>query len=238
MTSHSDSPRTPPGQNIAPVIAIDGPVASGKTAVGLNLARELGYRLVDTGMIYRAIAWLALQRGVDVDDEPAVVALTQDARFELGQPAASGGPTISVNGRDITSDLRAPDVDRSVSHVSRLPSVRQAVLELQRRLADEGRIIMLGRDIGTVVLPDAPLKIYLDASAEVRARRRYAELKTAGAERPESEILAELRQRDEMDRDRHVSPLRPAADAIVIDTDALSLDEVIAHVLEAALSQP
>ena len=189
-------------------------------------------------MIYRAIAWLALQRGVDVDDEPAVVALTQQARFELGQPAANGGPTISVHGRDITSELRAPDVDRSVSHVSRMPGVRQAVLDLQRRLANEGRIIMLGRDIGTVVLPDAPLKIYLDASAEVRARRRHAELNAAGADRPEAEILAELRQRDEMDSGRHVSPLRPAADAIVINTDALSLDEVIARVREAALSPP
>jgi cytidylate kinase len=238
LTSHPDSPPTSHGQNIAPVIAIDGPVASGKTAVGLNLARELGYRLVDTGMIYRAIAWLAIERGLDVDDEPGVVALAHDARFELGQPATDGGPTISVNGRDITAALRRPDVDRSVSHVSRMPGVRQAVLDLQRRLANEGQIIMLGRDIGTVVLPDAPLKIYLDATAEVRAHRRYVELKSAGTERPEAEILAELHQRDEMDSSRHVSPLRPAADAIVINTDELNLDEVIARVREAALSPP
>jgi cytidylate kinase len=236
LASSSDSPRTSLGQDLAPVIAIDGPVASGKTAVGLSLARELGYRLVDTGMIYRAIAWLALQRGVDIDDEPAVVALAQTARLELGQPGENGGPTISVDGRDITSELRNTEVDRSVSHVSRMPGVRQAVLDLQRRLADEGRIIMLGRDIGTVVLPDAPLKIYLDASAEVRAQRRHAELQANGVERLESEILAELRQRDEMDSGRHVSPLRPAEDAIVIDTDALSLEEVVARVRQAALS--
>jgi cytidylate kinase len=204
----------------------------------LQLARELGFRVVDTGMIYRAIAWLALDRGVDVDDEPAVTALAQQARFTLQQPEASGGPRISVDGRDVTADLRRPDVDRSVSHVSRIQGVRQAVLDLQRRLAGEGRIIMLGRDIGTVVLPDAPLKVYLDASAEVRARRRHAELRSNGAERPETEILAELRQRDEMDSSRHVSPLRPAADALVIDTDALNLDEVIARVREAALSGP
>jgi cytidylate kinase len=213
-------------------------VASGKTAVGLSLAREFGYRLVDTGMIYRAIAWLALERGADVDDEPAVVALAQAARFELGQPTANGGPTIRVDGRDVTVELRTPSVDRSVSHVSRMPGVRQAVLDLQRRLANDGQIIMLGRDIGTVVLPDAPLKIYLDASAEVRAQRRHAELQAAGIERPESEILAELHQRDEMDSNRHVSPLRPAVDAIVIDTDALSLEQVIARVREAAVSRP
>jgi len=213
-------------------------VASGKTAVGLSLAREFGYRLVDTGMIYRAIAWLALERGADVDDEPAVVALAQAARFELGQPTDNGGPTIRVDGRDVTVELRTPSVDRSVSHVSRMPGVRQAVLDLQRRLANDGQIIMLGRDIGTVVLPDAPLKIYLDASAEVRAQRRHAELQAAGIERPESEILAELHQRDEMDSNRHVSPLRPAADAIIIDTDALSLEQVIARVREAAVSRP
>ena len=213
-------------------------MASGKTAVGLSLARELGYRLVDTGMIYRAVAWLALERGADVDDEPAVVALTEAAEFELGQPAANGGPTISVDGRDVTAELRTPEVDRSVSHVSRMSGVRQAVLELQRRLARDGRIIMLGRDIGTVVLPDAPLKIYLDASADVRARRRHAELHAAGIERPQSEILAELRQRDEMDSNRHVSPLRPAADAIVIDTDALSLEQVIERVRREAVSRP
>ena len=211
-------------------------MASGKTAVGLNLARELHYRLVDTGMIYRAVAWLALERGVSMEDETAIVTLAQNALIELGQPAANGGPTISVDGRDITQDLRSPDVDRSVSYVSRMTGVRQAVLELQRALARQGRIIMLGRDIGTVVLPDASLKIYLDASAEVRARRRHDELVAAGAGRPEAEILAELRQRDDMDRQRHVSPLRPAEDAVVIDTDTLNLYQVIARVRKAALA--
>jgi len=237
LTSHSDSSQPSSGQGIASVIAIDGPVASGKTAVGLNLARELGYRLVDTGMIYRAVAWLTLQRGVSLDDEAAIVTLAENARIELGQPAANSGPTISVDERDITDELRSPDVDRSVSFVSRMPGVRQAVLDLQRALAKQGRIVMLGRDIGTVVLPEAALKVYLDASAEVRARRRHAELIAAGNSRPEAEILAELRQRDNMDRQRHVSPLRPADDAIVIDTDRLSLDEVIARVRDAALSK-
>jgi cytidylate kinase len=213
-------------------------VASGKTAVGLSLARELAYRLVDTGMMYRAVTSLALQQSVGLDDQDALVALAQGAVIELGQPRPGGGPTIKVNGRDITAELRTPDVDRGVSLVSRIQGVRDAMVEKQRALAREGRLIMLGRDIGSVVLTDAPVKIYLDASAAVRARRRYEELAAAGAERPEAEILAELQARDEMDSKRHVSPLRPADDAIVIDTDGLSLDEVIERVRRAALLRP
>ena len=181
-------------------------------------------------MIYRAVAWLALQHDVAVEDEPAIVELAESARIELGQPAADGGPTISVDGRDITGELRSPEVDRSVSFVSRLPGVRRAVLELQRSLARKGNIIMLGRDIGTVVLPEAAVKIYLDASAAERARRRHLELREAGVERAPEAIRRELEERDEMDSQRHVSPLRPAADAIVIDTDALGLEEVLALV--------
>jgi cytidylate kinase len=237
LTSGSSSDSTPSGHGIAPVIAIDGPVASGKTAVGLSLAREFRYRLVDTGMMYRAVTWLALQEGVDLESEDALVALARTAVIELGQPQANGGPTIKINGRDITAELRAPEVDRSVSLVSRVQGVRHAMVEKQRALAREGRLIMLGRDIGSVVLTDAPVKIYLDASAEVRARRRHRELADNGAERPEAEILAELVARDEMDSRRHVSPLRPAEDAIIIDTDALSLEEVVARVREAALSR-
>jgi cytidylate kinase len=209
-------------------------VASGKTAVGLALARELGYHLVDTGMMYRAVTWLALQRGIDLNDEQALTRLGEEARIELGQPDESGGATIKVEGKDITRELRAPEVDRNVSLVSRLPGVRRAMVARQRALADQGKLIMLGRDIGSIVLPDAPVKIYLDASAEVRARRRFRELAEAGVERLEAEILGELEQRDEMDRQRHVSPLRPADDALVIDTDALSLEEVIERVRQAA----
>jgi len=200
----------------------------------LRLARDLGYRLVDTGMIYRAIAWLTLNRGVDLDNEDAVTHLAHDARLELGQPTGNSGPTISVDGVDITSQMRTPDVDRNVSLVSRMPGVRQAVLQLQRNVAREGRIIMLGRDIGTIVLPDAPVKIYLDATAPERARRRHRELAEAGMRRDESDILRELEQRDEMDKQRHVSPLRPADDAIVIDTDDLALEDVIERVRAAA----
>jgi CMP/dCMP kinase len=234
LTSGSSADGIHAGLRIAPVIAIDGPVASGKTAVGLSLAREFHYRLVDTGMMYRAVTWLALQRDINLEDEGALVTLAESAVIELGQPQANGGPTIKVNGTDITTQLRIPEVDRSVSFVSRIPGVRHAMVEKQRALAREGSLIMLGRDIGSVVLTDAPLKIYLDASAEVRASRRYHELAEAGVERPEAEILAELRARDEMDSQRHVSPLRPAEDAVIIDTDTLNLDEVLARVREAA----
>ncbi|HEX5370943.1 MAG TPA: (d)CMP kinase [Dehalococcoidia bacterium] len=238
------SPETPnppsasSGAQYLPVIAIDGPVASGKSAVGLMLARQLGYRLVDTGMMYRAITWLALQRGVSVDHESALVALAENARIELGQPSAGGGATLRLNGEDVTSRLRTPDVDRNVSFVSRLPGVRAALVRLQRALAAEGRLVMLGRDIGSVVLTDAPLKVYLDASAEVRAKRRYRELADAGRERPEEEILEELRERDRMDSERHESPLRAADGALIIDTSDLTLEQVVERVREAALVHP
>jgi cytidylate kinase len=209
-------------------------VASGKTAVGLALARQLGYRLVDTGMMYRAVTYLALKHGIDLGDEDAVIALARNADFTLGQPTDSETATIIAEGEDVTRRLRSPEVDRSVSIVSRIPGVRQAMVERQRALAREGKIIMLGRDIGTVVLPDAPVKVYLDASAGERARRRYRELKEAGQERPLAEIREELERRDEMDRNRHASPLRPAADAVIIETDNMPLEEVIRRVREIA----
>jgi cytidylate kinase len=218
----------------AGLIAIDGPVASGKTAVGLALAREWGYRLVDTGVMYRAVTYLALKHGLDLNDESALIALAERADFEMGQPTGDDVATISAEGEDITRQLRSPEVDRTVSTVSRIAGVRHAMVERQRALAREGRIIMLGRDIGSVVLPDAPVKIYLDASATERARRRYAELQEGGQERPYEEILAELHARDEMDKSRHASPLRPAEDAVVIDTDSLTLGEVIERVREIA----
>jgi cytidylate kinase len=202
--------------------------------VGLHLARELGYRLVDTGMMYRALTWLALQRGISVEDEDGLTRLAREARIELGQPGPNSGPTIKVDGGDVTSELRSPDVDRNVSYVSRLAGVRQAMVERQRQLASEGKLIMLGRDIGTIVLPDAPLKVYLDASALERASRRHRELQEAGGDRPLEDVLRELEQRDEMDKQRHVSPLRPADDALVIDTDGLPLEEVIERVRRAA----
>jgi cytidylate kinase len=190
-------------------------------------------------MMYRALTWLALRRGIDLADEAALTALADSARIELGQPDAYGVTPIRIDGIDLTRELRAPEVDRNVSLVSRVAGVRHAMVRRQRELAAEGRLIMLGRDIGTVVLPDAPVKIYLDASAEERARRRHRELLEAGVNRPEEEILRELQQRDQMDRERHTSPLRPAEDAVIIDTDGLTLDQVLDRVREAVgASQP
>ncbi len=232
--TQADGSKGRSGAAPAALIAIDGPVASGKTVVGQRIARELGYRLVDTGMMYRAITWLALSRHVDLEDEAGLARLAEEARIELGQLTADSIGTLSVNGVDLTQALRSAEVDRAVSVVSRHPAVRRAMVARQRALAREGRIIMLGRDIGSVVLPDAPLKIYLDASVEERARRRYAELKEQDAERPLAEIRAELEQRDKMDTTRHVSPLVAAPGAHVIDTSDLTLDEVVDRVLALA----
>jgi cytidylate kinase len=185
-------------------------------------------------MMYRAITYLALKHGVDPADEAALTALAESADLELGQPTDEDIASVTAEGEDITRLLRTPEVDRSVSVVSRIPGVRRAMVHRQRALAARGRIIMLGRDIGTVVLPDAPVKVYLDASAQERARRRYSELKEAGNERPLAEIRDELERRDQMDMNRHASPLRPAADAVVIGTDDLSLDEVVARVRQVA----
>jgi cytidylate kinase len=232
-----EPPSTPePTQRAAPaaLIAIDGPVASGKTSVGLKLARRLGYRLVDTGMMYRAVTWLAHQRGIDVMDAEGLTRLAHAARIELGRQRADGSASILVDGRDVTDDLRQPEIDRNVSYVSQVAGVREAMVERQRRFAREGGLIMLGRDIGTVVLPDAPVKVYLDASTAERAKRRYLELKETGRERPEAEIRTELEKRDEMDRTRHLSPLLPAADAHIVDTDGLDLDEVVERILVIA----
>jgi CMP/dCMP kinase len=218
----------------ASVIAIDGPVASGKSAVGLQLSRDLGYHLVDTGMIYRALTWLALEQGIDLEDTDALTAMAKDASFGLAEPNEQGRTGVMINEIDVTDYLRLPEVDRAVPLVSRVPGVREATLVFQRALAAIGKLVMLGRDIGTVVIPDAPLKVYLDASAEERARRRHLELHENGIDRPYEAILAELIARDEMDSNRHASPLKPAPDALIIHTDGLTLEQVIERVRDAA----
>jgi cytidylate kinase len=218
----------------ASVIAIDGPVASGKSAVGLQLSRDLGYRLVDTGMIYRALTWLAIESGIDLEDGDALAAMAKAAHFDITEPDENGRTGVMIDNTDVTDVLRLPEVDRAVPLVSRVPGVREATLVFQRRLAAAGRLVMLGRDIGTVVIPDAPVKVYLDASAEERARRRHLELKQNGVERPYEEILTELRARDEMDSHRATSPLKPADEALIINTDGLTLEQVIARVRAAA----
>jgi len=211
-------------------IAIDGPVASGKSAVGSRVARRLSYRFVDTGAMYRAITWLALERHVDLGDESALAELAQRAKLDIEDGSESAG--VMVDGVDLTDRLRSPAVGEAVSHVSRVAGVRQAMVSLQRQLAADGGVVMAGRDVGTVVLPDAPLKVYLDASPEERSRRRHEELLTGGREATSEQVQQELALRDAIDSEREVSPLRPAEDAIIIHTDHLSLDEVVEKIME------
>ena len=222
-------------------IAVDGSAASGKSAVGRRLAAKLGYPFLDTGSMYRAITWAALRRGIALGDQQALGDLASALNMEvsLADPGSMDGASISVDGEDVTSQLRQAEVEEAVSIVSRVAGVREAMVRLQREIAAgqtpvlsraEG-IVMAGRDIGTVVLPDADLKVYLDASIEERAGRRHREFATLGRSATQQMVLEDLRRRDQIDSQRAVSPLRPAEDAVIIDTDGLSLQEVVQRVL-------
>jgi cytidylate kinase len=220
----------------APIVAIDGPAASGKTAVGVRVAARLGYRFVDTGAMYRAMTWLALRRTIDVHDTNALAVLASRTKIEVGDsPAGSVEPTaVVLDGHDATPHLRDDDVDANVSFVSRVPGVRSALVRIQRELAERGRVVMAGRDIGTVVLPGARLKIYLDASVSVRAERRAQQLHSAGIPADLGALQAELARRDSIDSSRDASPLTPAEDAVIIHTDGMSVDEVVERIVELA----
>jgi cytidylate kinase len=216
------------------IIAIDGPAASGKTTVGKKLADELGYLFFDTGVMYRAVTWLALERGVAIADETAVTALAENSEIDIRPPSQADGRNsdILIDDRDVTWEIRSPQVEAQVSPVSAYPGVRRALSAQQRRIGHRGRVVMVGRDIGTVVLPEADLKIYLDASAEERARRRYMEIIQRGGQADYDEILAAMRRRDQIDSTRAVAPLRPADDALVIDSDHLDVEQVLAAIRE------
>ena len=210
-------------------IAIDGPAASGKSTIGGLLAQRLGYLYLDTGAMYRAVTWVALERRVNIDDEEAVTALARDIEITLTRPTVDNGRqyTVLVDGNDVTWEIRRPEVDKGVSSVSAYPGVRQVLTEQQRRIGQRGRVVMIGRDIGTVVMPDADLKIYLDASSEERARRRYLELLERGDEADYEEILLAMKRRDRIDSHRTVAPLKAADDAVKVDTDNLSVEKVL-----------
>ena len=205
------------------VIAIDGPVASGKSTVGRELARRLGLSYLDTGVMYRAITWLALRRKVSIADEAGLGQLAQESTIRL---SGQDSRTVLVSGELVGPELWGPKVVRSVSQVAQVPEVRRALVEQQRALAAEGRIVMVGRDIGTVVLPDADLKLFITASAEVRARRRWKELRDQGQDSDFEQVLQETRQRDRIDSQRADSPLIPAEDAVLVETDELSAEQV------------
>ena len=221
-----NSPRT---QEVATtVIAIDGPGAAGKTTVGVQLAERLGYRFIDTGIMYRAVTALALEAGPDLADDEALTELAKDAGLSL-RPGPEGGALLRVcsGDRDLTEAITRPAVDRVVSRVSAVAGVRRELVAIQRRLASEGRVVMVGRDIGTEVLPDAPLKIYLDASSEERARRRFEERQSRGESISYDRVLADLVRRDDLDQGRELSPLSAAKDARRIDTTELDIEDVV-----------
>lgn len=214
-------------------IAIDGPAGAGKSTIGALVAERLGYLFLDTGAMYRAVALAALRRGIDPDDAERLATLARDVRVLIGPPTVRDGRayTVLLDGEDVTWTIRGADVDRIVSQVARVPAVRDAMLEQQRALASRGRVVMVGRDIGTVVLPDAQRKIYLTASAAERAKRREEELASRGDVRPRQELLQEILRRDRLDSERAVAPLRAADDAIVVQTDGLAVGQALDRVL-------
>ncbi len=215
-------------------IAIDGPAASGKSTLAKRLADHFNYLYFDTGVMYRAVTWAAIQSGVDINDEAAISELANRVQIDVKRPSKDDGRAYDVllNGQDVTWEIRRSEVEAHVSVVSASPGVRKAMTEQQRRIGVMGNVVMVGRDIGTVVMPDADLKIYLDASVEERARRRYEEISLRDGKASFEEILESMRRRDQIDSTRAVAPLRPAFDAKIVNSDGLTLDEVYQKVLD------
>lgn len=216
------------------VITIDGPAASGKTTVGYQLAQRLDYLFLDTGCMYRAVTWAVLENKIDVTDQTAVVALAKGLDLAITAPPAERTDVqylVFVAGQDVTEALRSPAVDQNVSAVASIGGVRDEMVARQRQIGMQGDVVMVGRDIGTVVMPDAPLKLYITASAEERARRRLIDREGQGISANYSDILADINRRDKIDSSRDHSPLRPAEDAILIDTTKLAKGDVISTVM-------
>jgi cytidylate kinase len=211
------------------IIAIDGPASSGKSTVGYLVAKRLDYLFFDTGIMYRAATLAALTRLGRVDQEQDVVKLAQNLDIDILPPSIADTrlADIILDGEDITWQVRTREVDANVSVVSAYKGVRDAMTSQQRRIGMKGRVVMVGRDIGTVVLPEARLKVYLDASVEERARRRYAELVARGEDVSYIKILEDMKKRDEYDSNRLIAPLKPAVDAVVLRTDGMSVEQVV-----------
>lgn len=214
------------------IIAIDGPAASGKSTLGRRLAEWLGYLFFDTGVMYRAVTWQALQRGIDVRNEAAVTALANEIAIDVRPASDQDGRLcdVLVDGVDVTWETRSEPVDANVSIVAAYRGVRLAMGEKQRQIGRRGRVVMVGRDIGTVILPEADLKIYLDASATERARRRYEEMRARGADANLNDVLSMVLERDRIDSTRDVAPLRVAADAVLIDSEKMDAEQTFEEV--------
>lgn len=215
------------------IIAIDGPAASGKSTVGEAVANRLGYLYFDTGVMYRAVTQVALARAIPITDEAAITALAEQVQIDFLPPTQNDGRqfTVLADGKDITWDIRSRMVDGNVSPVSTYAGVRRAMGAQQRRIGLRGKVVMVGRDIGTVILPEADLKIYLDASEEERARRRYRDRIRRGEQVDFESVLQEIRRRDQIDSSRSVAPLKQAEDAVYIDSTNLSVEQVVQRVL-------
>jgi cytidylate kinase len=206
-------------------IAIDGPSGAGKGTIARTVAAELGYQHIDSGAMYRAIGWKALRQNVPFDEEARIAQLARRARIEMSNDR------VTIDDTDVTRAIRTPEIDRAAAAVAGLPAVRSVLVERQRQLGAGGGIVMEGRDIGTVVFPQADVKIYLDASPDERARRRAADPAHSAGTKPVSEVVTALIARDELDRTRAASPLYAAPDAVVIDTTGKSINDVVAEVM-------
>jgi cytidylate kinase len=217
------------------LIAIDGPVAVGKSSVGSLLARRLGYVFFDTGMMYRAFTWKVLKSGISIEDEQKLRQLANTTKFDF-VPLQGCYLSPFIDDEDVSPNLFRPEVEAHVSLTSKIAGVRQTLIKEQRRLAQRGKLVMAGRDIGTVVLPWAELKIFLTASTEERARRRYKELLERGDNSSLESVLADLKKRDAMDIHRTISPLKPAEDAIILDTENFTLEQVVDKIYTLAVN--
>lgn len=219
------------GMSSPQMIAIDGPAGSGKSTIGKLLAEDLNYLYFDTGVMYRAVTLAALQQSIDIGNDEEISRLAEKIIIDVRPPTIQDGRhcDVLVDGRDVTWDIHSPEIDAQVSIVSTYKGVRRALSRQQRRIGLGGKVVMMGRDIGTVILPEADLKIYLDASQEERASRRYNERLQRGEQANYEMILSKIRERDRIDSSREIAPLKPADNAVLINTDGLSIQQVFAE---------
>ncbi len=215
-------------------IAIDGPAGAGKSTVAKRIADQLGYLYIDTGAMYRALTWLVIKHEISIDDQPAIIELVRTAKIVLkpGDKTSRQLARVFINGQEITKQIRTPEITRLTSPLSTIAAVRAYLVEQQRTMASDGGVVLDGRDIGTVVLPDANIKIFLTASPEVRAKRRYAELRTMGEEVNFDNLLKEIIERDNRDSNRAIAPLCMAEDAVLILSDNMKIDEVVSYIID------